>query len=128
MADIFLIIVAVVLLVIAGLFIPVILEFRRTMLRFNRFINNTDESLSPALNELQKTLENVNSLAGDIKYVTAATKGVSESLQDTAANIKAISMTISGLRAETNATVAGLKAGLKAAFGVFIKNIIQKGG
>ncbi len=128
MSEIAVIIIAVVVIISAGFLIPVLVEFRRTMKRLNEFLDATGKELPPAIDELKQTLGNLKNIAGDVQSVTGGIRDITDVLTDTANNVRSVSSVISRVGTETNAVIAGLKTGLKTAFGVFLKNLLRKGG
>ncbi|NOY40025.1 MAG: DUF948 domain-containing protein [Nitrospirae bacterium] len=128
MNEIAVVIIAVVVIVSAGFLIPVLIEFRKTMKRLNEFLDTTGKELPPAIDELKQTLENLRSISGDIQSVTGGVREISDVLTDTANNLRSVSNVISRVGNETNAVIAGLKTGVKTALGVFVKNLLRKGG
>ena len=128
MSEIADVIIAVVVIISAGFLIPVLMEFRRTMKRLNEFLDVTGKELPPAINELKQTLENLKNIAGDVQSVTGGVRELTDVLTDTADNLRSVSSVISRVGTETNAVIAGLKTGVKTAVGVFLKNLLRKGG
>ncbi|HEC97960.1 MAG TPA: DUF948 domain-containing protein [Nitrospirae bacterium] len=128
MGEIAVVIIAVVVIISAGFLIPVLIEFRKTMKRLNEFLYTTGKELPPAIDELKQTLENLRKIAGDLQSVTGGIREISNVLTDTARNVRSVSGIISRVGTETNAVMAGLKTGVKTAIGVFLKNLLRKGG
>lgn len=128
MSEIAVIIIAVVVIISAGFLIPVLVEFRRTMKRLNEFLDATGKELPPAIDELKQTLENLKNISGDLQSVTGGIRDITDVLTDTANNVRSVSGIISRVGTETNAVIAGLKIGVKTAIGVFLKNLLRKGG
>ncbi len=128
MSEIADVIIAVVVIISAGFLIPVLIEFRRTMKRLNEFLDATGKELPPAIDELKQTLENLKNIAGDVQSVTGGIRDLTDVLADTADNLRSVSRVISRVGTETNAVIAGLKTGAKTAVGVFLKNLLRKGG
>jgi uncharacterized protein YoxC len=128
MSEIAVVIIALVVIISAGFLIPVLIEFRKTMKRLNEFLYTTGKELPPAIDELKQTLENLKKIAGDLQSVTGGIREISNVLTDTASNVRSVSGIISRVGTETNAVMAGLKTGVKTAIGVFLKNLLRKGG
>lgn len=120
MIEIAVIILAVAVLAASVFLISVLVELKKTTRRLNGFIDSLDRDLLPAVTELRYALE-------DIRTTTKRARDLSEALHDVADNVRSVSDVVSGVRRETNATLAGLKAGLKTGLGVFLKNLIGAG-
>jgi len=110
------------------LLIPVVVQLKKTIKRLVDFLSSTDEELKPALKELQGVLSEIKITSNNVNAITSNVRGLSESVVELSTRINNISSVITNLQRETSATVAGLKAGVKTAAGVFVKNIISKGG
>ncbi len=110
------------------LLIPVVLQLKRTIKRLEDFLVSTDEELKPTLQELQGVLSEIKKTSNNVNTITSNVRGLSESVVELSTKLNNISSVITNIQRETNATVAGLKAGVKTAAGVFVKNIISKGG
>ncbi|VAX32339.1 hypothetical protein MNBD_NITROSPIRAE02-284 [hydrothermal vent metagenome] len=128
MSEIAVVIIAVVVIISAGFLIPVLIEFRKTMKRLNEFLDTTGKELPPAIDELKQTLESLKTISEDIQSVTGGVREIADVLTDTADNLRSVSSVISRVGNETNAVIAGLKTGVKTAIGVFVKNLLHKGG
>jgi len=122
------VIIALAAVVSAAFLIPVLVEFRKTMKRLDRFLDTTERELPPAIDELKQTLENLRNISGDIQSVTGGIREITDALTDTADNVRSVSSVISRVGTETNAAIAGLKSGVKTAIVVFFKNLLRKGG
>lgn len=125
MNEIAILIIAVAVLISAGFLVSALIEFRKTTRRLNEFLDAAEKDLPPTINELRYTLENLKLITGNIRSVTDGVRELSETLTDTAKNIRSISKIVGTVGTETNATIAGIKAGIKTAFGVLVKNIVS---
>ncbi len=114
--------------VVLVLLIPVVLQLKKTIRGVDEFLKKTEDQLDPVLAELQDVLAELKTTTNNINTVTSNARELSQSVLDLSYKINSISTVISDLQKETNATVAGLKAGVKTAVGVFVKNLTRKGG
>ncbi len=114
--------------VVLILLIPVVLQLKKTVKGIDEFLKNTENQLDPVLKELQEVLSELKTTTNNINTVTSNARELSQSVLDLSYKINNITSVITDLQRETNATVAGLKAGVKTAVGVFVKNLTKKGG
>ncbi len=121
-------VITLIILVSAGFLISLLIELRKTVRKHNDFISTIEKDVPPVIDELKQTLENLKNVTDDIQSVTGGIRELSGALTDTADNVRQVSRLITTIGTETNATIAGIKTGIRTAFGVFIKNFFHKGG
>lgn len=116
-------------LVVVGFFIYVLLELRKSARALTEFIETTENSLKPTLEELQLTLRSVRKVSDDLNEVTEDIRRVSGSARDIGRNIEKISEVINEVGSETIIKVSGLRVGIRTALEVLLKNLfLGKGG
>jgi uncharacterized protein YoxC len=121
--------IAIAVVVTAGFIISLIIEMKRTTSSLREFLKTTEESIKPVLEELQQTLKSIRNVSDDINIVTVDIKTFSGSVRDVGQNIKHVSNLIEDVSKSTTVKASGLKAGIRAALGVLLNNLIlRKGG
>jgi len=119
---------AVIALVIV--FIYVLLDLRKAIRTLKELESTTEDSLKPTVAELQETLKSVRNVANNVTAVSEDMKILSGALRDVGENVKRVSGDVKRLmnfvdEMTSSATVeaSGLKAGVKAGFWYFLKNL-----
>jgi hypothetical protein len=69
----------------------------------------------------------VRKITDDVGVVTEDVKGLSGSIRDMSENVKYVSEAVSTITKISVVQVSGVKAGIKAGFEYFIKNVLAKG-
>ncbi|NOY65261.1 MAG: DUF948 domain-containing protein [Nitrospirae bacterium] len=128
MGDIAIIIMALAVLVLVVFLIPLLFEIKRTLQRFNTFMDRTEAELLPTVEELRGTLHNMKAITEDVETVTENVKDITSLLEETVKALTGVRNVIYNLQKETNATIAGLREGVKTGFKVFVKSLTTKGG
>lgn len=129
MNQIWFALVAFAFLAVAGFFIYLLLELRRSTQAITQLLKTTEESLKPTLEELQLTLKSMRKVTDDINAVTDDIRLISGSTREIGQNFKKASEFFSGVSSEAAIKVSGLRVGIRTALEVLIKNLFfQKGG
>ncbi len=128
MNDIAFIIIAIAAVLLVAFLIPALIELRKTLKRVQTFMDTTEKDISTTMVELRATLENLKSITEDVETVTNNVRGITSSLEETVHILEGVKRFLNTVQVETNATIAGLKEGIKTAAAVFVKNIVSKGG
>lgn len=110
-----------------GVFIYVMIELRATIRGLKEFMKTTENALKPTLEELQQTLKSLRSVTDNITSVTEDVKVLSGSVRDVGENVKQVSHLVEGMTSSTLVKVSGVKAGVGAAMGVLLKNLLSRG-
>lgn len=100
-----------------------LVDLRRTSIALRRFINRTDENLTPALVELRLTLQDLRKVTADVSSLTERMRSAAGALltvERTVENLYSYYREGLGLSAQTN--VSALKAGLRAGVVSLFKN------
>jgi len=126
MNDAFLIAILIILVFCAGALIVLILDLRRSSTVLREFVKNTEETLSPALEELELTLRSVRRITDDIGSVTAEARNISETLGDFSDNLRKVYGIVSNIELGFKANVTGLKAGIREGFLTLLNHIINR--
>lgn len=90
-------------------------------------MESIESKLVPTVDELQMTLKSVRKITDDVGVVTESVKGLSGSIRDMSENMKQVSEAASAITKTSVVEVSGVKAGVKAGFEYFIKNLLAKG-
>ena len=111
---------AVVLLVVY--FIYLVTGIKKTLNTVNEFIVTTESSLKPTLEEVQVTLQSIRKVTDDVGIVTDDIKDMSGSVKRIGENIEEVSRAVKQTAATSLSETRGIKAGIKAGVGYFIRN------
>lgn len=130
-----------------GFFIYVMVEAKAALRSFREFLQTMGDSVRPAMDELQKTLntvrnstENLNDVADELQKtlggmrnvtdnVTTVTRDItvlSGSVREVGENIKHVSGLIDDLTTSTAGKASGIKAGVRAATDVLVRSFIAR--
>lgn len=116
-------IIALGFLTAAGFLIYASVEIRRAANAFNEFLKNTETRLNPVLGEAEQSLKSLRKVSDDIGTATENVKNFSAAMHDIVDNIRAISGIVSDVRQGVSLRALGVKAGIKAAMDVLIKQV-----
>ncbi len=126
--ELALIIIALAVVAFVVFLIPLIFEIKKTLERFNLFMDRTEGQLLPTMEELRGTLNNMKAITEDVESVTHNVREISTVLEDTTKTLYGVRDFLYNIQKETNATIAGLREGFKTGLMVFFKNLTTKGG
>jgi archaellum component FlaC len=90
-------------------------------------MESIERVIIPTVEELQMTLKSVRKITDDVGVVTEEVKGLSGSIREIRENVKCVSEAVSAITKNSVVQVSGVKAGVKAGFEYFIKNLLAKG-
>ncbi|BCB96706.1 hypothetical protein JZK55_16280 [Dissulfurispira thermophila] len=99
------------------------LEIRRAAQAFREFLKNTEEKINPVMEETEQTLKSLKKVSDDVGTVTENARNFSSALYEIVNNIRAISNVVHDVREGVSLRVLGLRAGIKTALEVLIKNL-----
>ena len=132
MSNLFLGFITAAVIVVVIIFVYVMLDLRKTIRALKELVNTTENSLKPTVAELQETLKSVRSVANNVTTVSEDVKILSGALRDVGENVKRVSggmkHLVNFVDEVTSSTVleaSGLKAGVKAGFWFFLKNLFK---
>lgn len=126
MNNLFLGLIALAVLVLTGFIVYLILELKKTIASVRVSMESIEKVLLPTVEELQMNLKSVRKITDDMGVVTENVKGFSDSIRAMSDNVKQVSETVSTITKTSVVEVSGVKAGLKAGFEYFIKNLLTK--
>lgn len=106
-----------------GFLIYASLEIRRAASAFKEFLKNTEERMKPVLEETEQTLKSLRNVSDDVGTATENVRNFSDAVYEIVDNVRALSGIVSDLRGGVNLRVLGVKAGIKAALNVLIRQI-----
>ncbi len=113
-------------LTVIGFLIYASVEIRRAAASFREFLKNTEERIQPVLEETEHTLKSLRKVSDDVGTATENVRNFSSAVYEIVDNVKALSGIVSDLRGGVNLRVLGVKAGIKAALNVLIKQIKER--
>ena len=109
--------------------ILLILELRKTARSLSEFLERTEESFKPTLEELQQTLRSLRNVSDNLSDATNDIKTFSMAVRDVGQHVRHISNTIEDVTSSTAIKASGLKVGIRTALGVLLSNLfLKKGG
>ena len=130
--NLFLGLITAAVIVVVIIFVYVMLDLRKTIRALKELVNTTENSLKPTVAELQETLKSVRNVANNVTAVSEDMKILSGALRDVGENVKRVSGDMKHLvsfvdEMSSSAVVeaSGLKAGVKAGFWFFLKNLLK---
>jgi hypothetical protein len=106
----------------AGFLVYFAVQIRHITMTVTDFCRHTDERLFPVLEETEKTLKSIRLVANDVTAITTNVREVTDAVCEVAVNIRAVSSLISDVREQFSMKTLGIKAGVKAALGMLLKN------
>jgi len=120
-------------LVAVVFFIIVMVELRQTIRALKAFLNMTELTLKPSLEELQKNLQSTRAMTENVSALTEDIKVFSGSLREMGENVNQISRTVRGVAGlmdeQTLAATmkySAFKAGVRAASEILFKSFFNK--
>ncbi|WP_333652154.1 DUF948 domain-containing protein [Dissulfurispira sp.] len=109
-----------------GFLIYASLEIRRAAQTFKEFLKNTEERINPVLEETEQTLKSLRKVSDDVGTVTENARNFSGALYEIVDNLRALSSIVHDVREGMSLRVLGVKAGIKTALNVLIKELMSK--
>jgi uncharacterized protein YoxC len=126
MNNLFFGLITLAILVLTGFIVYIILELKKTIVSVKLSMESIEKVLIPTVEELQVTLKSVRKITDDVGVVTEGVKGLSGSIREMSENVKYVSEAVSTITKNSVVEVSGVKAGVKAGFEYFIKNLLTK--
>lgn len=127
MNNVFFGLIALAILVLTGFIVYLILELKKTIDSVKLYMASRERILISTVEELQMTFKSVRKITDDVGVVTEDVKRFSGSIREMSENVKYVSEAISTITKTSVVQVSGVKAGVKAGFEYFIKNLFAKG-
>ncbi len=109
-----------------GFLIYASLEIRKAAQTFKEFLKNTEERINPVLEETEQTLKSLRKVSDDMATVTENARNFSGALYEIVDNLRALSSIVHDVREGVSLRVLGVKAGVKTALNVLIKELMNK--
>ncbi|MCX8027523.1 MAG: DUF948 domain-containing protein [Thermodesulfovibrionales bacterium] len=100
------------------------LEIKKAVNSVKSLVEKIETNIHPIIDSTDSTIRGIKAISDDVKHITGNVKNLSESLTDLANNVRDASKMVVELRESLSVKGAGLKAGLKTALEVLLK---QKG-
>lgn len=127
MNNLFFGLITLAVLVLTGFIIYIILELKKTIDLVKVSMESVEKTLIPTVEELHLTFKSVRKITDDVGIVTENVKGLSGSIREISENVKQVSEAVGTITKSSVVQVSGVKAGIRAGFGYFIKNLFTKG-
>ncbi|MBI5214106.1 MAG: DUF948 domain-containing protein [Nitrospirae bacterium] len=99
------------------------LEIRRAAADFREFLKNTEDKMDPVLKETEQTLKSLRKVSDDVGTATGNVRELSDAAYEIVENVKALSGIVHGVREGISLRAFGIKAGVKAALNVLLKEL-----
>ena len=106
-------------------FIYVMLELKEAIRSLKDMIKTTENNLNPTLEELRETLKSLRNITDNVTDVTEHVKAVTVNIKDVSNSIKKVGKTLDGMSLPSSLCMSGIKAGVIAASGVLLKNLLK---
>jgi uncharacterized protein YoxC len=119
-------IVTVTFLAAAIFLIYVAVEIKKSAAAIREFLNRTDERIKPVLADAEQVIKNLKGISSDVGTVTENVRNFSGVVSEIATNLKVLSSMLSGLSEGLSVRALGIKAGIKTALEVLIKQIKER--
>jgi uncharacterized protein YoxC len=126
MNNVFLGLITLAVLVLTGFLIYLILELKKSIDSVKLSMESLEKVLIPTVEELQMNLKSVRKITDDVGVVTENVKSLSDSIHVMSDNVKQVSEAVSTITRTSVVEVSSVKAGIKAGFEYFIKNLLTK--
>lgn len=99
------------------------LEIRRAAAAFREFLKDTEDKIEPVLKETEQTLKSLRKVSDDVGIATGNVRELSDAAYEITENVKALSSIVHDVREGVSLRVFGIKAGVKAAMNVLLKEL-----
>ncbi len=113
-------------LAVAGFFISVLIELRKTTKSLRDFLRNQEDLLNTTLSELQQTLKSLRNVSNDVNEIMVDAKSFSDAVSNIGDNIKRASNLIDNTKSLAFIKASGLRVGIKTALTFLLKNLLSK--
>ncbi|MFQ3573977.1 MAG: hypothetical protein SNJ53_05025 [Thermodesulfovibrionales bacterium] len=97
------------------------LEIKKAVNGLKVLIEKVESNINPIIESTDSTIKGIKAISEDIKHITGNVKELSVSLTELANNVRDTSRLVVDLRNSLSIKGAGLKAGLKTALEVLLK-------
>lgn len=104
----------------------VAVEIKRSATAIKEFLNRTEERMKPVLDDAEQVIKNLKGISSDVGTVTENVRNFSAVISEISANLKVLSSMISGASEGLSVRALGIKAGIKTALEVLIKQIKER--
>ncbi len=126
MNNLFFGLITLAVLVLTGFIIYIILELKKTIDSVKMSMESIEKTLIPTVEELEMTLKSVRKITDDVGVVTENVKELSGSIREISENVKQVGEAVSAITKTSVVQASGVRAGIRAGFGYFIKNLFTK--
>jgi len=125
MTDILLGITTLAVVALTIIVVRVLLELRAGMAVMRESAKKTEDSLLPVLEELQLTMKSIRKVTDNIGAVTEDVQVFSGSVRQIGNSMRQVSQLVEDVSISSAVSIEGLKAGIKAACTVLLKNLFK---
>jgi uncharacterized protein YoxC len=125
MSNIFFGIITLSIAATACVFVYVLIEVRGAVKAIKEFLKTTEDSLNPTLEELRKSLKSIRNVTDNTTAITEDVRTLSASVREVGKDIMHVSKFVSDATSVPFFCISGLRAGIKAAIGVIVKDVIS---
>lgn len=109
-----------------GFLIYASVEIRRAANTLKEFLKNAEERINPVLEEAEQTLKSIRKVSDDMGTATENVRNFSGAMHEIVDNVRTLSGIVSDLREGLSLRVLGVKAGIKTALNVLIKELGER--
>jgi methyl-accepting chemotaxis protein len=109
-----------------GFLVYASLEIRRAAQTFKEFLKNTEERINSVLEETEQTLKSIRKVSDDMGTATENVRNFSGAMHEIVDNVRALSSIVHDVREGMSLRVLGVKAGIKTALNVLLKELMSK--
>ena len=113
-----------VMILLAAVLVPLVLEMRRMLAALRQ---TTEKQLNPALEELQAALKSIKRITDNVNIITEDVRQLSGALQHAGRKISAVNAAVDSVASSLTIRTLSLKAGIKTALLFLIANLTRKG-
>ncbi len=113
-------------LVVVGFIVYASIEIRKAAKTFNGFLIRTEERIKLVLQEAEQSLKSIRNVSDDMRTVTENVRNFTGAMNEITTNLKIISNIVNELKEGASLRILGIKAGVRAALNVLIKELSAK--
>lgn len=117
-------VIAGVMVLLAVVLIPLILEIRRAV---SALRHTTENQLNPALEELQATMKSIKGITDNVNAITEDVRQFSVAIQHAGQKISAVNTIVDSITSSLTVRTLSLKAGISTALSYLLANLMRKG-
>jgi hypothetical protein len=97
------------------------IQIKKAAEAITAFLAATELKINPVLKEAEETLKSIRTVSDNIGSVTSSVKNISGTISELAFKIKTLGLLTDGIQNQLYVRISALKAGIKAATSVLLK-------